>query len=83
MAVLKKIKRAVRGEVKLTTVALEAIRRSRVSLQHRKERASLDRNEPLSLLPRFSRMSADELLAHFQGTSVQGTQNARFFDGFG
>jgi Heparinase II/III-like protein/Heparinase II/III N-terminus len=77
MAVLKKIKRAVRGEVNLATIAREVIRRSRVSLQHRKERASLDRNEPLSLLPRFSRMSADELLAHFQGT-----REARFFDGF-
>jgi Heparinase II/III N-terminus len=77
MAVLKKIKRAVRGEVTLTTVALEAIRRGRVSLQQRKERASLDRNEPLSLLPPFSQMSPSELLAHFQGT-----REARFFAGF-
>jgi Heparinase II/III N-terminus/Heparinase II/III-like protein len=77
MAVLKKIKRAVRGEVKLATVAREAIRRSRVALQQRKERASLDRDEPLSLLPPFSQMSADELLAHFQGTRA-----ARFFAGY-
>lgn len=67
MAVLNKIKRAIRGEVKLTTVALEALRRSRVSLQQRKERAGLDRDEPLSLTPAFARMSADELLAHFRG----------------
>jgi hypothetical protein len=77
MSVLNKIKRAVRGEVNLATVAREVIRRSRVSLQHRKERASLDRNEPVSLLPPFSQMSADELLAHFQGTRA-----AKFFDGF-
>jgi len=79
MAVLKKIKRAVRGEVKLTTVALEAIRRSRVALQQRKERASVADHcdEPAVLLAPFSRMSADELLVHFQGT-----REARFFSGF-
>ncbi len=77
MGVLKKIKRAVRGEVKLTTVAREAVRRSRVSFQSRKERAGLDGNEPLLLLPAFARISADELLAHFRGTRA-----AKFFDGF-
>ena len=44
MAVLNKIKRAIRGEVKLTTVAREALRRGRVSLQDRKERATLGRD---------------------------------------
>jgi len=77
MGVLKKIKRAVRGEVKLKTAALEALRRSRVSLQQRKERAHLDGNEPLLLSPAFARMSADELLAHFRGTRA-----AKFFEGF-
>lgn len=77
MAVLNKIKRAVRGEVKLTTVALEALRRSRASLQQRKERALLDSEEPLSLAPVFARMSADELLAHFRGERA-----AKFIDGF-
>src|SRR5215216_1356338 len=77
MAVLNKIKRAVRGEVKLTTVALEALRRSRVSLQERKERASLDDNDPLTLAPAFARMSADELVAHFRGERA-----AKFIDGF-
>jgi Heparinase II/III N-terminus/Heparinase II/III-like protein len=77
MAVLNKIKRAVRGEVKLTTVALEALRRSRVSLQQRKERAGLDSDEPLLLAPVFARMSADELLAHFRGDRA-----AKFIDGF-
>ena len=77
MAVLNKIKRAIRGEVNLRTVALEALRRGRVSLQQRKERAGVDGDEPLSLAPAFARMSADELLAHFQDTRA-----AKFIDGF-
>ena len=77
MAVLNKIKRAVRGEVKLTTVALEALRRSRASLQQRTERANLDADEPLMLAAAFARMSADELLAYFRGE-----RHARFIDGF-
>ena len=76
MAVLNKIKRAVRGEVKLTTVALEAIRRSRVSLQERKERAEIHADEPLSLTDNYARLSAAELLAHFRED-----RGARFFDG--
>lgn len=77
MAVLGKIKRALRGEVKLTTAALEALRRSRVSLQQRRERASLDGDEPLSLAAAFTRLSADELLAHFRGE-----RTAKVPDGF-
>src|ERR1044071_855002 len=77
MAVLNKIKRAVRGEVKLTTLVLEALRRSQASLDQRKERASLDADEPLMLAAAFERMSADELLAYFRGE-----RHARFIDGF-
>ena len=75
MAVLKKIKRAVRGEVKLTTVAREALRRTVASVNERKERAGVFDNEPLALKPAFARMSDDELLAHFQGA-----RQAKFFD---
>lgn len=75
MAVLRKIKRAVRGDVKLTTLAREALRRSRVARRQRKERAALDHNEPLALQAKFARMSADELLAHFRGP-----REAKFFD---
>ena len=75
MAVLKKIKRAVRGEITLTTAALEAVRRSRASLQSRKERAGLNNNEPLALTSSFARMGADELLAHFRGA-----RQAKLFD---
>jgi hypothetical protein len=63
---LNKLKRALRGEVKFSTAAREALRRSRAATQSRKERANLDRDEPLSLTTSFSRMSAAELLVHFQ-----------------
>ena len=75
MAVLKKIKRAIRGDVKLTTLALEALRRSRASLRQRKERAGAFDNEPLALRRPYSRMSDDELLAYFRGQ-----REAKFFD---
>ena len=76
MAVLKKIKRAVRGELKFTTIALEAIRRSRASLHERKERAEIHDAEPLTLTGSFARMSPEELLVHFRGD-----REARFLDG--
>ena len=57
MAVLKKIKRAVRGDIKLTTVALEAIRRIRVALRDRKERALVENN--VLFEPRITRKKAD------------------------
>ena len=76
MPVLNKIKRALRGEVKLTTAAREAWRRSLVSFEQRKERAHLNNDESLSLKPTYARMSADELLAHFRGT-----REAKFFSG--
>jgi len=77
MAVLQKIKRAVRGEVKLTTVALEVLRRKRVSLQQRKERAGIYDSDPLKLTSKFAGMSADQLLAHFRGD-----REAKFLDDF-
>ncbi|HEX5875338.1 MAG TPA: alginate lyase family protein [Pyrinomonadaceae bacterium] len=57
MAVLKKIKRAVRGDVKLTTVALEVIRRMRVVMRDRKERSLVERN--VLFEPRMTRIEAD------------------------
>ena len=66
MAFLKKLKRALRGEVKLTTAAREAIRRSRVAAQSRRERATLDQEQPLSLAPALARLSHTDLLNHFQ-----------------
>lgn len=66
MSVTKKLKRALRGEVKLTTAAREAIRRSRFAASSRRERATLDQEQPLSLAPSFSRLTPAELLSHFQ-----------------
>ena len=63
---LSRLKRALRGEVKLTTAAREAIRRSRVAAQARRERATLDRQPPLSLASPFSQLNPSELLSHFQ-----------------
>jgi hypothetical protein len=75
MPVLNKIKRALRGEVKLTTAAREALRRTRVSLNQRQERANLDKTETLALKQPFARMSADELSEYFRGP-----REAKFFD---
>jgi len=49
MGTLRKIKRALRGEVKLTTAALEAVRRTRASFTIRHERAHLDEEHSLNL----------------------------------
>lgn len=77
MAVLKKIKRAIRGEVKLTTAAREVLRRTVASVNERKERAGHFDNEPLALKPVFARMTDEELLAHFHGP-----RQAQFLTGF-
>ncbi len=66
MALLKKLKRALRGEVNLTTAAREALRRSRVAVLSRRERATLDQDQPLSLAPAFATLSHTDLLKHFQ-----------------
>lgn len=63
MAVLKKIKRAVRGDVKLTTIALEAMRRIRVAVQARKERALVENN--VLFQPRMTRMKTDARFFEF------------------
>ena len=68
MAVLKKIKRAVRGEVKLTTVGREVLRRIFAAIHERRERSGTFDNEPLLLNSPFADMSENELLVHFRGT---------------
>jgi hypothetical protein len=79
MAVLRKIKRAIRGEVKLTTAMREALRRSRLSVQQRKERVLVENGivEDASLWSPHSRMPAEELLGYFKGE-----REPKFFDGF-
>lgn len=77
MAVLKKIRRAIRDEVKLTTVAREVLRRIFASVHARMERSGTFDNEPLALNSPFAHMSENELLAHFRGT-----RQVKLFDAF-
>lgn len=75
MDLRRRIKRAVRGEIKPATVVLETLRRSRVWLQERQERAELDGDKPLTLNGPIACLTADELLVHFAGN-----RQAKFFD---
>lgn len=77
MTLLKKLKRALRGEVKLTTAAREAIRRSRAAARSRRERATLDHDQPLSLATPFSHLSPADLLSHFQQKEQIGFSSIR------
>jgi hypothetical protein len=77
---LNKVKRALRGEVKLTTAAREALRRSRVAALSRRERATLDKERGLELKRAYAEMSPAELLAHLHGkTRIRGFLNPPFF----
>ena len=83
MSIIRKIKRALRGEVGLLAALLEAGRRGGVALRRRRERAALDGrtddNAALKarLAQAFARMSDAELLAHFRARA-----SPRFFAGF-
>jgi hypothetical protein len=79
MSLVRKMKRALRGEVDARTVAREALRRSRVALQQRRERAMLDELDarPARLRAEFTRLSATELLAHFRARAAP-----KFLPGF-
>ncbi|MDX6696171.1 MAG: hypothetical protein QOF02_3774 [Blastocatellia bacterium] len=80
MSLVRKLKRALRGEMNARTVALEVLRRSRVSLQQRRERAMLDElaARPARLRAEFARLTAAELLAHFRERA--STKFLRGFD---
>ena len=83
MNIFTKIKRMLRGEVSPRTAALEALRRTRVSLDHRQERAGLaelDR-KPALLSDEFCRLPAAGLLAHFRSRHLLETA-PKFFPGF-
>lgn len=79
MAVLRKIRRAVRGDVKFTTLAREVLRRRRAAVEQRKERAIVanNTNEPTLLWPPYAQMSAAELLDHFRSD-----RDGKFLKGF-
>src|ERR1051325_2526938 len=76
---LSTIKRTLRGEVRTSTAALEAVRRMNSALLRRRERAQLEQlnRQPARLLPEFARMSPAELLTHFRQR-----QSPRFLSGF-
>jgi hypothetical protein len=73
------IKRTLRGEVRTSTAALEAVRRMNSALLRRRERAQLEQlnRQPARLLREFARMSHAELLAHFRER-----ESPKFFPGF-
>src|SRR4029078_4648944 len=73
------IKRTLRGEVRTSTAALEAVRRMNSALLRRRERAQLEQlnRQPARLVPEFARMSHAELLAHFRER-----ESPKFFPGF-
>ena len=76
MAVLDKIKRALRGEVELSTAAREAWRRGFASLDQRKDRAKVEnyQKKPADL---WSRNFEGGLLHHFRDD-----RDVKFFRGF-
>ena len=75
MGIVRKIKRAVRGEVKPKTIVLEAWRRTRVSRQARHERNNLDRLN--SEAPKLRLAKTADLLTHFRSRTAP-----HFFTGF-
>src|SRR4051812_35847463 len=79
MSIVRKIKRALRGEVDARTLAREAVRRSRAAREQRRERASLEKlaQAPARLRAEFARLPPSELLNHFQHRA-----EPRFLPGF-
>jgi hypothetical protein len=78
MITISKVKRMLRGDVSVRTAVQEAIRRTRVLRARRRERQQLAQlAQPARLGEPFARMTATELLAHFQSRATP-----KFFPGF-
>ena len=78
MSIVVKIKHTVRGDITLRTFVQEAIRRVRVLRARRREREQLaELAQPARLRETFARMTATELVAHFQSRATP-----EFFPGF-
>jgi hypothetical protein len=78
MITVDKLKRVLRGDVRLRRVVLEALRRTRISRARRSERRQLVQlAPPAQLCEGFARMPAPDLLAHFQSRATP-----KFFPGF-
>lgn len=76
---IPRLRRALRGEVDARAVALETLRRSRLPLRQRRERAMLERLDgaPARLSAKFARLAPSALLKHFRHRTVP-----KFFPGF-
>lgn len=79
LTLVSKLRRVLRGDVKVNTVAREVLRRSRVALQQRHERASLNQlDKRRARLNRdFAKLSTSALLSHFRERSTP-----KFLPGF-
>ncbi|HET6670002.1 MAG TPA: alginate lyase family protein [Pyrinomonadaceae bacterium] len=68
MSIIRKIRRAIRGEVSPRTALLEGARRTQKATQRRGEPARLQQQakESARLTPNFSDLSPNSLLEHFQ-----------------
>ncbi len=71
MIIFRRIKRAFQGDVGLTDLAREALRRRRAAARARAERASVGATNarPARLAPEFAEASPDELARHFNERS--------------
>ncbi|HYJ88552.1 MAG TPA: hypothetical protein VEW46_20970, partial [Pyrinomonadaceae bacterium] len=71
MSIVRKIKRAVRGEVDAKTAALEVLRRSRLALSQKSQRAKIEQRQEQAARLRgpFAGMAPAELLDHFRNRS--------------
>ncbi len=79
MTIIRRIKRALRGEVAARTLALEAVRRRKISSQQSRERATLDQETSRNarLRAEFAELDAAKLLNHFRSR-----REPQFFSGF-
>src|SRR5215471_10811625 len=79
MGAFSSIRKTLRGEVRTSAAALEAVRRMNVRLQQRRERAQLEQlnRQPARLILPFARISHADLLHHFRQR-----QSPSFFPGF-
>jgi hypothetical protein len=68
MSIVRKIKRAVRGEAAPKPVALEVVRRSRAAIRRWRDRATVEQRarHGARLQPQFAQLDSAKLLEHFQ-----------------
>src|SRR6185369_10443961 len=68
MSFVRKLKRALRGDISPTTATLEILRRTDAAIRARNERNSLEResSQPASLCHPYSEWSDSQLLEHFK-----------------